>query len=217
MSSMYIAINPRKRTITVEPGFLITLRAAGELQDIHTVGKLAHRGNYVKMTYTFGYELYETLAAIIFTMVEQGLNGVPVKSVKITGNKHATAVLARALEIADLMDTWARFAAEVQTNERLIAEIDRRAEDYESEVRMANLGIKSERQRMAGNDPFLYDWLAKSLKEAIAKRRLIATNKRCDPGRKEKAQYRLNELEVEIRNLRPTWRKLVRPELQKLV
>jgi len=217
MTSMHLAIDPGIRRIVVEPSFLITQRAAAELDDIHTIFALRNHGNRVTMSYTYGYELHETLAAVIFTLLRQTFANVPVKSVKITGNKHATAVLARALEIADLMDTWARFAAEVQTNERLIAEIDRRAEDYESEVRMANLGIKSERQRMAGNDPFLYDWLAKSLKEAIAKRRLIATNKRCDPGRKEKAQYRLNELEVEIRNLRPTWRKLVRPELQKLV
>lgn len=220
MPSMYISVNPRKRRITVKPSFPITQRALGELDDIHTVYGFAgerSRGNRVTMGYTYGYELHETLAAVIFTLAEQTFVNIPIESIKITGNEHATAVLPQALEIAVLMSTWARFAAEVQANERLIAEINQRAEDYESAVRMANLSVKSERQRLAGNDPNLYLWLSKSLNEAIAKRRLIATNKRCDPGRKEKAQDRLNELEAEIRNLRPTWRKLVRSELQTIV
>lgn len=217
MTSMYLAIDPGTRRIVVEPSFLITQRVAAELDDIHTIFALRSHGNRVTMSYTYGYELHETLAAVIFTLLEQTFTDIPVKSVKITGNKHATATLPQALEIAMLMDTWGRFAKEVQANEQLISEIDKRAENYESDVRMANLGIKSERQRLAEGNLFLREWLTKSLNEAVAKRRLIATNKRCDPRRKEKAQDRLNELEAEIHNLRPTWRKLVRPELQKLV
>ncbi len=217
MPSMYIAVDPRKRIITVEPSFMIHIGAAEELQDIHTISEMSHRRNCVSMSYTFGYEPHETLAVIIFTLVEQGLKAVPISTVRISGNAPAMEQLPRAIELAELMNTWARLAAEVQANEQLIREIDARAESYERDVRSVNLSIKYDRERLARSGFDMTDFYNRSINTSIAKRRLIATNKRCDPGRKAKAQHRLSELEVEIRNLRPAWRKLVRPELQQLV
>lgn len=216
--SMYLAIDTDKRIIVVEPSFPISQTAAYEVEEIHTVYHRSHQTNRISVSYTFGYELHETLAAIVFTLVRCGLNDIPVRAVRFTGNKQAMAVLPQVYELAVLMDTWSHLAAEVQANEQLVAEIDKRAETYDEDARRANLVIKAERQRAKESEAYgSSDWFVKGLNESLAKRRLIATNKRCDPARKAKAQQRLNELEAEIRALRPTWRRLVRSELQAIV
>lgn len=87
---------------------------------------------------------------------------------------------------------------------------------YDEDVRRANLQIKWAKQdlKKAREQDEGY---AQRLNEAMAERRLIATNKRYDPKRKLKARAQLSQLEAEIRRLRPTFRKHVRPELRKLI
>lgn len=217
MPSMYVAIDDRKRCIVIEPSFPIIYQMGSRLENIHTLrGKIKVNGglNRLVVHYTYGYEPHETLAAVIHTLTRELPNG----ACELTANDEDVRDIVRSAgEIADLMNRWYRLARAVRTTQALVDEIDARAERYDKDARVAASQVKQWRQSRDETSPAAYEFLTAQLDEAIAERRRIAANKRYDPKRKAKAEYRLAWLEVEIRALRPTYRKLVRPELQALV
>ena len=198
----------------VEPSFKIIEDASYEIRNIHTVRKLKSSHNRLVATYTCGYEVYETLAAIIFCLLRYLPNGCTY----IELQEEQSGIMDDTLEIVNLLLAWDEYTLKVQKLEQTIAEIDARAARYDEDVRRADQETKWAKQDFKNaQEQDGYGWYAQRVNEAVAERRLIATNRRCDPKRKLKAQAQLSQLEAEIRRLRPTFRKHVRPELRELI
>lgn len=212
---MYIAVDERKRRIVVEPSFPIAYQMKDRLEKIHTLrGKIKASRNRLVVHYTHGYEPHETLAAVIYSLTRD----IPSAIKEVTDRDEAMAdLLPQAIEIAELMKLWWHLAADVRTTQAVVDEIDKRAARYDEDARSATRMVQHWRKSRDEAGLGGYEFYTAQLNEALAERRRVAANKRYDPKRKAKAEYRLAWLEVEIRALRPTYRKLVRPELQALV
>ena len=195
----------------VEPSFTITEDASYEIGNIHTVRKLKSSHNRLVATYTRGYKVHETLAAILFCLVRH----LPNSRVSIEMQEAQSEIMEDALEIANLLLAWDEYANAVQKLEQQVAEIDARAASYDEDVRLANLNVKYAKGRLE-ESPMDERCVAR-LKQALADRQRIGRNKRYDPKRRLKARAQLSQLETEIRRLRPTFRKHVRRELRKLI
>lgn len=195
----------------VEPSFTITEDASYEIGNIHTVRKLKSSHNRLVATYTRGYKVHETLAAILFCLVRH----LPNSRVSIEMQEAQSEIMEDALEIANLLLVWNEYTYAVQKLEQQVAEIDARAASYDEDVRLANLNVKYAKGRLE-ESPMDERCVAR-LKQALADRQRIGRNKRYDPKRRLKAHAQLSQLATEIRRLRPTFRKHVRRELRKLI
>lgn len=211
MLTIYVYIDLNRRRMCVEPSFKITEDASYEIGNIHTVRKLKSSHNRLVATYTRGYEVHETLAAILFCLVR----GLPNSRILIEMQEAQSEIMEDALEIANLLLAWNEYTYMVQKLEQQVAEIDERAASYDENVRLANLNVKYAKGRLKESP---MDARCEQLhRQAVADRRRIGSNKRYDPKRRLKACAQLSQLETEIRRLRPTFRKHVRRELRKLI
>ena len=211
MLTIHVEIDLNRRRMCVEPSFTITEDASYEIGNIHTVRKLKSSHNRLVATYTRGYKVHETLAAILFCLVRH----LPNSRVSIEMQEAQSEIMEDALEIANLLLAWDEYANAVQKLEQQVAEIDARAASYDEDVRLANLNVKYAKGRLE-ESPMDERCVAR-LKQALADRQRIGRNKRYDPKRRLKARDQLSQLETEIRRLRPTFRKHVRRELRKLI
>ena len=211
MLTIHVEIDLNRRRMCVEPSFTITEDASYEIGNIHTVRKLKSSHNRLVATYTRGYKVHETLAAILFCLVRH----LPNSRVSIEMQEAQSEIMEDALEIANLLLAWDEYANAVQKLEQQVAEIDARAASYDEDVRLANLNVKYAKGRLE-ESPMDERCVAR-LKQALADRQRIGRNKRYDPKRRLKAHAQLSQLATEIRRLRPTFRKHVRRELRKLI
>ncbi len=211
MLTIHVEIDLNRRRMCVEPSFTITEDASYEIGNIHTVRKLKSSHNRLVATYTRGYEVHETLAAILFCLVRH----LPNSRVSIEMQEAQSEIMEDALEIANLLLVWNEYTYAVQKLEQQVAEIDARAASYDEDVRLANLNVKYAKGRLE-ESPMDERCVAR-LKQALADRQRIGSNKRYDPKRRLKAHAQLSQLATEIRRLRPTFRKHVRRELRKLI
>lgn len=212
MPDVFIDLDDNRQRVIVEPSFTMSVPMYSKIMRIHTIHKVKWSGNRLSAAYTRGYRPHETLAAVLFALLEDLPGGFDV----LIGNEKHEFLVQDAGRIAEYMHSWAYYTRQVQKLEQTITEIDARAVSYDEDVRLADLQIKwakGDLKKAREQD----GWYARRLNEAMADRRLIATNKRYDPKRKLKAQAQLSQLEAEIRRLRPTFRKHVRPELRKLI
>ena len=211
MLTIHVEIDLNRRRMCVEPSFTITEDASYEIGNIHTVRKLKSSHNRLVATYTRGYKVHETLAAILFCLVRH----LPNSRVSIEMQEAQSEIMEDALEIANLLLAWDEYANAVQKLEQQVAEIDARAASYDEDVRLANLNVKYAKGRLEESP--MDERCVQRLKQALADRQRIGRNKRYDPKRRLKAHAQLSQLATEIRRLRPTFRKHVRRELRKLI
>ncbi len=211
MLTIHVEIDLNRRRMYVEPSFKITEDASYEIRNIHTVRKLKSSHNRLVATYTRGYEVHETLAAILFCLVRH----LPNSRVSIEMQEAQSEIMEDALEIANLLLVWNEYTYAVQKLEQQVAEIDARAASYDRDVLMANLNVTYARENLEESP--MDAQCVQRLKQALADRQRIGRNKRYDPKRRLKAHAQLSQLETEIRRLRPTFRKHVRLELRKLI
>lgn len=214
MPDVFIDLDDNRQRVIVEPSFTISVQMYSKIMRIHTIYKVKWSGNRLSAAYTRGYRPHETLAAVLFALLEDLPGGFDV----LIGNEKHEFLVQDAGRIAEYMHNWAYYTRQVQKLEQTIAEIDARAARYDEDVRRADQETKWAKQDFKNaQEQDGYGWYAQRVNEAVAERRLIATNRRCDPKRKLKAQAQLSQLEAEIRRLRPTFRKHVRPELRELI
>ena len=211
MLTIHVEIDLNRRRMCVEPSFTITEDASYEIGNIHTVRKLKSSHNRLVATYTRGYEVHETLAAILFCLVRH----LPDSHMLLELKEGQSEIVEDTLEIVNLLLAWNEYTYVLQKLEQQVAEIDARAASYDEDVRLANLNVKYAKGRLE-ESPMDERCVAR-LKQALADRQRIGRNKRYDPKRRLKARAQLSQLETEILRLRPTFRKHVRLELRKLI